>query len=157
MKKIILVILVLLFSVNCYAVTKEAADDINPVQSPRLKGQGLNGVKAYLFIQGKTTEKMNKLFEDLGEESVSANFALDKVINWKIRYEGETEPPPGEAEELDRLMNDYFSLMKKYVSACKAEDERAKVPLKRKIRELYMEITREEGQLKIEIGAGTGE
>jgi len=136
MKKIILVILVLLFSVNCYAVTKEAADDI----------------KAYLFIQGETAEKMNKLFEDLGEESVSANFALDKVINWKIRYVGETKPPPGEAEELDRLMNDYFSLMKEYVSACKAEDERAKVPLKRKIRELYMEITREEGQLKLEIG-----
>ncbi|MBL7157242.1 MAG: hypothetical protein ISS92_03655 [Candidatus Omnitrophica bacterium] len=140
MKKIIFVILILLFSVNCYAVTKEAADDI----------------KAYLFIQGKTAEKMNKLFEDLGEESVSANFALDKVINWKIRYEGETEPPPGEVKELDRLMNDYFSLMQEYVSACKAEDERAKMPLKRKIRELYLEITREERQLKIKIGGGTG-
>ena len=136
MKKIIFVILVLLFSFNCYALTKEEAYD----------------VKTYLFIQGKTAEKINELFGKLNEGLTYADVVSDKLGRWENRYRGEVEPVPEAAQKLDALMNDYFAAAEQYFKAYRVKDTRNDPELKGKLKELYREIKREEGQLKIEIG-----
>jgi len=136
MKRIALIIIAILISVNVYAVTKEEAAEI----------------KAYLFIQGKTAERLNGLFEDLNEGLVSFDLVHDKLMRWSNDYKAETEPVPEEAEDLDGLMNEYFDVMGKYILAYKVKDERNAPALKEKAEEVYQEIKREEGEIRVEIG-----
>ena len=135
MKKIIFVILILLFSFNCYALTKEEAYE----------------TKTYLFIQGKSAEKTNDLFEKLNQGLVYAGFAFNKVRQFAKDYRAETEPAPGVAQKLDALMNDYFKATEQYFEALKANDTRNAPQFKRNTEELYRNIKREAGQVKLKI------
>ena len=124
-----------LFTVNSYAMTKEDVYEL----------------KTYVFIQGKTAEKINNLFKNMNEGEDSTGLAVDKMIEWKGNYKSECVPAPKGAEELDGLMNDYFSAMDKYVEAFQADDNMAKMQLKSEIQEFQYEIKSEEERIKVEI------
>lgn len=67
-------------------------------------------ISYYLKLSQKLNEDMSELLRDFEAYLISPDLALQKLRDWRNKFNEQVKPIPKEIEKLHRLQNEYLSL-----------------------------------------------